>query len=322
LTKNKQILNILSIVVLSAILFVACSKERIQGPIDAGTVDEPEKPQIEIDSLYFVPLDSFYNAKKTNRLEIFKDVWYPYPTTYHGTYITGSTYLLIYPNGDNVTRPVDLYTKEYCTIKDFIFNNYKTICNNKLLLTDEIISINYYKGSTLLEYDNTSEAPITLSIISENENYSNIERLFSFYKENNLWILPEDTINNNIFHISNFVNLIGYLRKTGWFLIGDYAQFNTIEYTNLTFTSSNADLTNVGIYVCFSDINSYTKVEDYTSIPLPVGEPAKILAIGITNENELYYNYKEIVIDNNKTEYNIDMHHTTDQVLTQILDSL
>ena len=53
--KNKQILILLSIVVFSAILFVDCSKARIEGPANAGMVDE-NTSNSNVNKTYFVPL--------------------------------------------------------------------------------------------------------------------------------------------------------------------------------------------------------------------------------------------------------------------------
>jgi len=316
MNKNKQILISLSIVVFSAILFVACSKARIEGPVDAGMVDE-NTSNSNVNKTYFVPLTNYYLTKQPKAEYPCNDASSSYyHKTEHGTqfHCTDTPYF-------QIPAIIELYKIEH-----FIYFNTPTISNNHLLKTNVIFCIKYYVNDSLLPHTE----PTGCFIRTPNSfNTTNTYLLYSFYPDSqseiNNWSKYKSNIliGNDYRFRMKFTNFYdGFSYYPGWLCIADYAQFNTTKYTNLTFTSTDADLTNVGIYVCFSDINSYTKVEDYTSIPLPVGEPAKIMAIGITNENELYYDYKEIVIDENKTEFNIDMHHTTDQILTQILDSL
>jgi len=311
--KNKQILIIISIVVFSAILFVACSKARIEGPIDAGTVPENTS---NINKIYFVPLTNYLLTKQPKAEYPCNDAssFNSYQQTEHGTYIHNTdTLSLLLP------KIIELYKIEH-----FIYYNIPTISNNHLLKTNVIFCIKYYVNDSLLPYT------FGCFIRTPNSfNTTNTYLLYSFYpdlqSEINNWSKYESNIliGNDYRFRMKFTNFYdGFSYYQGWLCIADYAQFNTTEYTNLKFSSTNADLTNVGIYVCFSDINSYTKVEDYTSILLPIGKPAKIMAVGITNKNELYYDYKEIVIDNNKTNYDINMKPTTDEILTQILDSL
>jgi hypothetical protein len=329
MNKNKQILNILSIVVFSAILFVACSKARIEGPIDAGPPagENTTNPLQEQELLYFVPLDSFYLTKQP-KAKISKDLYASagnnWDITDNGTSIHGSSTMFSYPNGNSVEDPIKFKVIELFKIHHFIYYNIQTVSNNILLETNTILNLNFYKDTNILIFNN-----LDIISISFKNNLSDAlgKTLYPFYSNMqngiNNWS-KTTTPNNNKFICSmgDEERFFGRIQTVGWFLIGDYAQFNTTEYTNLTFTSSNADLTNVGIYVCFSGINSYTKVENYTSIPLPVGEHAKIVAVGITNENRLYYDYKEIVIDNNETNYDIKMKFTVDELLTQMLDSL
>ena len=311
--KNKQILNILSIVVFSAILFVACSKARIEGPVDAGTVDETDN-QTGANKLHFVPLTDYYKTKQKKPEYLSINVGYPWNSTSTGLIFAGAM-KAIYENGAEVSNPITGKIIELYNIKNFIYYNITTIVNNKIFNTLAIFKIQIYKDSTellLVDYGNTKR---NINI----RNINNYGIIYKVYYLNNIenWLYT----NYDIEQMTNNTALCN-LHNLGWFMFANPYNFNTTEYKNLTFTSSNADLTNVGIYICFSDINSYTKVEDCTSIPLPVGELAKIMAIGITNKNELYYDYKEIVIDKNKTNYDINMKPTTDELLTQVLDSL
>jgi len=330
LNKNKQILKILSIAVISAILFVACSKARIEGPIDAGSVDETDN-QTGANKLHFVPLTDYYKTKQQKE-EIFNCTEYSsrHFTSHNSSFISGND-ALMHINGEAALYPIKFHVIELYKLKHFIYYNIQTVSNNKLLITNAIYNINFYKDTNLLIVNSNSTAyAIGIASISSITQTPPV-MLYSFTSEMQEGINNWHQFSNNSYEIYDYVyenyhinSYIygGFTKYVGWLCIADYTQFNTTEYTNLTFTSTNADLTNVGIYICFSDINSYTKVDDCTSIPLPVGEYVKVLAVGITKNNELYYNFKKIVIDKNKTNYDINMKPTTDELLTQILDSL
>ena len=332
MNKNKQILKILSIVVFSAILFVACSKARIEGPIDAGTVDETDN-QTGANKLHFVSLTDYYKTKQQKKEEISRNFFSTTPAyeTVYGSRIWTSANFFLNNNGNIVEEPVKCHIIELYKIKQYIFFDIQTVSNNKLLITNSVCNLNCYKDTNLLILNkngymnfgsiNSLGNTHPLNLYGFNPKMQN--KLDSWSKLYNYTEIGYDINLFNFVDIPNGkIGFSGRVGSIGWYLMGDYAQFNTTEYTNLTFTSTNADLTNVGIYICFSDINSYTKVEDCTSILLPVGEYVKVLAVGITKNNELYYNLKKIVIDKNKTNYDINMKPTTDELLTQILDSL
>ena len=317
MNKNKQILNLISIVIFSAILIVACSKARIEGPIDAGSVEEAGNNGDN--KLHFTELNNYFSSKQHIKLETVESLLPSanyHPTSYGLVLLHATT---ANSNGTPSNYPIYMSVLHLENIKDFILHNKKTTFNNQFLEDYFMFNIKLTNSQNELLHLTQYGQPASNYLIQlKHLNLPPIE--YSTYQlnyTNNNW---NNTNFNTQVYSSNLVNI--YLSDTGWFALFNYAQFNTSEFTNINFISNNADLTNVGIYICYSDINSYTKVENLTSIAIPVGENAKILAIGITKEGQLYYNYKEIIIENNTSDYNIEMHQTTDQILTQILDSL
>ena len=240
MNKNKQILNVLSIVVFSAILFVACSKARIEGPIDAGSVDETDN-QTGANKLHFVPLTDYYKTKQQKE-EIFNCTEYSsrHFTSHNSSFISAND-ALMQINGEAALYPIKFHVIELYKLKHFIYYNIQTVSNNKLLITNAIYNINFYKDTNLLIVNSNSTAyAIGIASISSITQTPPV-MLYSFTSEMQEGINNWHQFSNNSYEIYDYVyenyhinSYIygGFTKYVGWLCIADYTQFNTTEYTN------------------------------------------------------------------------------------------
>jgi len=309
MAKNIKILTGIT-VLLIAILF-SCSKARIEKPVEE-IINNNQNEITEL--LKFVPLDNYFSSK-AKEAEIF-NFTFPYtPTQYYprtteGTIIASTKVLFTTLSDDTIDYPYIISINEFYKLKDVIYTNRQLVYNNKLLSLFGMYNIRFSKNGS----------PLKLKT----------GKTYSFYSQYHTTEIASDSLpifigndwsmSNNEF-IGDSTYFYGYLNITGWLLFGKETNFNASNYTTLNFTSNKYDLTNVGIYIVFSDKNTFTRVQNQESINLPVGEQAKLVAFGITEKGKLYSYSKEIIIGE-ETSYSIDLTTTNDAFLTSMLDSL
>jgi len=307
--KQNKILT--GITVLLITILFSCSKARIEKPT-APDINSNTDESIEL--IKFVPLDSFFSAK-LRKPEIF-NYTFPYnssqyyPKTTMGTVIASTKYIFTSFSGDTIDYPYIISVNEFYKIKDIIYTKHQPVYDDKLMSLFGIFTISFSKDN------------FPLKIISrygfraDNHTTEIATDSLPIYKlSNEEWILSNNTF------IGDSTAFYGQLNITGWLLFGRESNFNTTNYTKIKFTSNKYDLTNIGIYIVFSTKNTFTRVENQESINLPVGEQAKLVAFGITEEGQLYSFNKDIIIGE-QTSYEIDLSITNDTSLSLILDSL
>jgi hypothetical protein len=296
MNKTKEILTGIT-VLLIAILF-SCSKARIEKPEIIPSV-----------KIKFVPLTNYFANKRKSK-EIFTIIEQTSPpfglTTDYLDMKIASCYFLDPINNLKVEYPYILELTQLIKKKDLIYYNIQPTENNFLINYKAVIKFDFIKDNRLLYLKNFFIASC-------------------FYKpENYPYTLSDDylgTMNNNIINWEYQASSSNYINHLSWTLYGRLAEFQTTNYTKLNFISNKYDLTNVGIYIVFSDKNTFTRVQNQESINLPVGEQAKLVAFGITEKGKLYSYSKEIIIGE-ETSYSIDLTTTNDAFLTSMLDSL
>jgi hypothetical protein len=290
------------------ILSISCSKQRIEKPITPNPITS--EPQL----FKFIPLDNYFITKQNIPSENIKsfDGGTINSSSFGTMFISAHT--VAFPDSVNLIYPDDYPITcnllELYRIKNFIYYNTQPISNNKLLSPLVIFNIHLFKNDKELIISKLEPGIELRKDIGEENVYYNV---FLNYPTSNNWI------SSNFYHTNDGSNTT--FIKTGWALIGNPLEFPTTNYTKLKFTSDKYDLTNVGIYVVFSDKNTFTRVENLESIDLPVGEQAKLVAFGITNEGQLY-SYSKIITIGEQTSYDINLFKTTEQNLTILLDSL
>ena len=288
------------------ILSISCSKARIEKFEDNIITTTDNK-------IRFIPLNNYFKAKQKKPELLKSNLKYPFDETSKGTIFIWAN-KLSFPNGTIFNYNTDTFVNcsllELYKIKDFIFYDKQAVKDNKLLNTVVIFNFYLYKNNQELKIVSPEPGIELRNIVSEQNVIYNV-------------MLYDNLLNNwydsGNFHENN--NGDTFFKKEGWACIANYAEFQTTSYTKLNFTSNKYDLTNVGIYVVFSNKNTFTRVQNLESIDLPIGEQAKLVAFGITNENQLYSYSKEIIIGE-ETTYSIDLTTTNDAFLTLMLDSL
>ena len=310
--KNK--INISVLLITLVVTIFSCSKARIEKPID-DIVKTPTSEDGDTELIKFIPLDDYFN-EKINKAELFNFTFSLnntplYPTTSANTIFANTKNSFENSTtGNAVDYPYLISINNFFSIKDFIFTNLEPMYNNNLLSIGGLFYITISKDNMLLSI--TDGAHCTLSFT----NYSNFSNDTIFlYKENNGWVKTNDKF------VHDYDNIDGQLSILGRILVAKATNFTTSNYTKLQYTSSKYDLTNVGIYVVFSDKNSFTRVQNLESIDLPVGEQAKLVAFGITNQGQLYSYFNDITIVE-QGEYEIFLAPISDANLTNLLDQL
>ena len=123
---------------------------------------------------------------------------------------------------------------------------------------------------------------------------------------------------NPVFTATSY-GYFNYIAKLGWINCGINA--GSSSTSNLTFSSTVDDLTNVAIFVYVSGKKTVMQVSSLTSGQIPNGSNIKIVAIGLNAAGQLFSFNQNLTITAN-TPIDVTMAATTDASLTSLLNSL
>lgn len=286
------------------LLFINCSKKRISTPplnsysSPNSYLDSKQQPEQEftIDSSGSGPIIGNQGTK----------IW------------TGKQCLML-PTGDSVIWPFKIKLVELYTPKDMIYYRMPTVAGGNILETDGEIRLRAFKGATELvikpggcgvQIEMPNAAP---------KSYMRVHYGFSTSDwTDNPASLGVISSLNPVFSATSY-GYLALIAKLGWINCGINA--GSPSSSNLTFSSTVDDLTNVAIFVYVSGKKTVMQVSSLASGQIPNGSNIKIIAIGVDGSGQLFHYNQNLTLTSN-TNIDVTMTSISDASLTSLLNSL
>ena len=302
--KNSNVSKTLAIVTIFFTIILSCSKERISSP-PLNSYNSP---------------NSYLDSKQQAEQEFTIDSSGSGPIIGNqGTKIWTGKQCLMLPSGDSVVWPFKIKLVELYTPKDMIYYRMPTVAGGNILETDGEIRLRAFKGTTELvikpgacgvQIEMPNAAP---------KSYMRVHYGFSTSDwTDNPATLGITSSLNPVFTATSY-GYFNYIAKLGWINCGINA--GSSSTSNLTFSSTVDDLTNVAIFVYVSGKKTVMQVSSLTSGQIPNGSNIKIVAIGLNAAGQLFSFNQNLTITAN-TPIDVTMAATTDASLTSLLNSL
>lgn len=297
----KTIIFFFSIIIVSSVFFVQCSKERIE-----------EKEQIN----EYEPINNYFDTKKQAEQEFVIDTNGQGPIIGNqGTKIWANKTDLMFPNGDSVYFPYTVKLIELYKPKDMIYYQMPTVVSGNLLTTGGEVRIRAFKnGQELLLRPNKTW-------LVEMPNANPLSGMTIHYGVENAGIINWVENPNENFTVTPY-GYVGLISRLGWIGCGKLALAVGTNYTHYSFSSSTDNLQNVAIFMYYHNLKSLMQVYNLTSGNAPIGDTVKIVMMGINSSQQLYYFYQKIPVSSSNNHLNVSLSPITDASMTAILDSL
>lgn len=301
----KRSTKLLAILALLTIALTNCSKDRIQPPLNT-----------------YGSLNQFYNTYKQPEQEYIINAGGNCPLiAQQGLKLCADINDLAMPNGDSVQYPYSIKIIELYTPRDMILYNMPTVAGGDLLTTGGEIRVRAFKGTDELHL----RAGRAYLAQVPAQNPTPAMDIFAGY-DNGTFIDWNDSITTSsggpmsiTIDTSNaYYNMV--LPFTGW-INCDYFYSYTGQKTQISFTSTTDDLTNVAKFLYFPTINSVMQVYGNTSGDVPVGVPVKVLCFAADGSGNMYYYYNPVNISSGQSE-NVVMGQTTEAALLSLMAGL
>jgi len=297
----KTKIQILLTLGLSFLLFIQCSKERIE-----------EKQQIN----EYEPINNYFDTKKQQEQEFVIDTNVQGPIIGNqGTKIWVIKSNLMYPNGDSVYFPFTVKLLELYTPKDMIYYQMPTVASGALLTTGGEVRIRAFKNGQELMLRPTKTWAV------EMPNAAPLSGMKIHYGVENSGIVNWVQNQNEDFSVTSY-GYLGLISRLGWIGCGKQAVASGTNFTNYTFSSTTDNLQNVATFMYFPNLKSLMQVYNQTSGNAPVDDTVKIVMMGINNQQQLYYYYQKTTVSAANNHLNITLLPISDADMTALLDSL
>jgi hypothetical protein len=287
----------LSVIVILAV-GIHCSKERIEPKDNLNNYD---------------PINSYFDTKKQQEQEFVVDTNGQGPIIgQQGTKIWPIKTNLMYPNGDSVYFPFIVKLIELYTPKDIIYYQLSNVATNVPLTTAGIIRIRAFKNGQELLLRPAATWPIEMP---SQQKYANMKIYYGNDQSGIINWVPNPAGN---FDTTTY-GYLGLIAKLGWVSNSKPATQNPTNIS-VSFTSTTDNLQNVATYIYMPDLKSLIKVYNQSTNIFPAGEKAKIILIGM-RQQQLYHYYWQGIINQN-VSFPVTMAAISDANLTAILDTL
>jgi hypothetical protein len=285
--KNKNhLLVVITTIAFTFTLISACKKDRI--------------PQDDYQSL-----DSFYDDNKEEEQEFIIDSAGTncFITAKKGTRICVPRESLQFSNGTDITYPFTLKVVELYSIKDMILWKIPATAGTSILETSAAVRVRAFKnGTEVFLKPGTSYLLETASFASTNSG------MLSYYGfdngGNNDWtntlsnILPGfvDTI-SAVIATPTFYSLT--VANTGWISCARLHSSPNAT-TTLSLTASGTNTQNIHVYISFTSFKGLTKVNNFSSIPIPLATQVTLVAIGKKSNGDFVINQQSFALTANQ----------------------
>ncbi len=233
-----------------------------------------------------------------------------------GTVLSGNASLFMIPGNpsQNVGYPFTLKLIENYPIKDFILSQLPSVGAGKILQSQAEISIQAYKGSTLLVLRPGKKYPMVLdsniTFIAGNNVYygfpntvssRNITDWTSNVTSLDPTIKQPDTL-SKVYLFSKYCEM--FIARMGYVSCAQSYTYPNAG-TTITFTppSNSTNGQNIDIYLVFKGIHSMMQVYNLTSLAVPTGTTLTYVAISTDSNsgNSLVYDSQTITVTSGQT---------------------
>ena len=291
-------------IIVSTIIIVACSRQRIQQP----TTNSYNSPT------------SYLDSKKQNEQEFEIDSAGSGPIIGNqGTKIWTGKQCLMFPNGDSVTWPFKIKLVELYTPKDMIYYQMPTVASGNILETDGEIRLRAFKNNTeLVLKPGGCYAQIEMPNAAP-KNYMRVHYGFGANDwTDNPAALGITSSLNPVFSPTTY-GYLAQIARLGWINCGFNA--SSLSSSSLTFSSSVDDLTNVAIFIYIPAKKTVMQVSNLISGQIPNGSSVKVIALGLDSGGQLF-SFNQTLTVNSNTSISVTLSATTDAAFTALLNSL
>lgn len=307
----------LSIAILSVVLLaIACSKDR---SILREGETTPIEQKVDFLAVNNSTFDKLGTQPQVKTIKSDNDL--PFVGK-QGTQVWLYTRDLKTLNGGSITYPFDIEILELFTPKDMILHQMPTVSDGKLLTTAGQVRIRAYKDGKELQLNTINSTQITVPANGRPDGFMG---LFYGLEDKGEFIdwYPADTSVREPNQVSFFSDKEKYTifpSRIGWINCDKFYEFTEAK-TAITFSSENPPVNYLLIFLYFPDLKSVMQVNKGVSGMVPVGRNVKIIAIGITKEEEYYAAYQELTVQD-KQKIEIKVSPTTKKALIEYLDTL
>lgn len=294
------------LVLVATVLFSSCSRDRIER--DLNTYESP---------------NAYLDSKKQDEQVFVIDTAGEGPIIGNqGTTIWGSIDCLQLPGGAGVDYPFIVKLVELYTPKDMIYYRMPTVAAGMPLETAGEIRLRAEKDGQELVLSQPCAFKVSMPNASPALNYMNV------YYGNENGDVVDWTTDLGVWGITQTQNpvfdtdTIGYtafIEKLGW--INADRSVSTSGTYNITFDSEEDDLTNVIFFAYLPDTKTVLQSNEGVISGIPAGASAKIVAIAVNANGNLFHFNQELTVNGNSTVMVI-MTEISDPELTTLLDSL
>jgi hypothetical protein len=227
-----------------------------------------------------------------------------------GTVLSGNASLFMFPGNpaQNVGYPFTLKLIEVYPIKDFILSNLPSVGAGLILQSQGEISIQAYKGSTLLVLRPGKKYPMVLdSNIAFNSGNSVYYGFPNTVSSRNItdWTSNVNSLNpainpdtlSKVWLFSKYCEMT--IARMGWVSCAQSYAYPS-PTTKITFTapSNSTNGQNIDVFLVFKNIHSMMQVYNLTSQAIPTGTNLTVVAIATDSNsgNSLVYYSQNITV--------------------------
>ena len=294
-------IKILSVFVVLTLIItaVSCKKDRIE---------TPEEEQLN----EYNPVNNYLDSKKQQEQEfVITGPSNDTITGNQGTKILGSKNCLRDASGDTVDYPFSIFLVELYTPKDMIYWQMPTVATGNILESDGEIRIRATENGQEL----TLAAACPYTILMPNAAPNSSMTVFTGADNGSFvnWTNTTTPFTIIPYGYSTPINAFGWINAD--------IQVGSGSGHTLSFTSTVDNLTNVGIFISFSNIDGVMQVYNQTSGLIPNGSVVKIVMMAQDASGQLF-SYTESRTVNSSGVINVSLSPITDAALTSYLDNL
>lgn len=301
---QKPLLIVLGLVALVA--FTQCSKQRIA----QNSFSEP---------------DQFMYDNRPEEQEFVIDGTGQGPITGNqGTRLWLDSSIFMFPNGNDVSYPITIKLIEVYLPKDMELYNLPTVAQGNMLVTDGEVRVRAFKdGEELVLKPNKtyfaqmpSDNPVPEMSLFFGEQVGDILD----------WHDNSSAVSTNpapeyiaVDSTGNYYDLA--VPVMGWINCDYFYALDPNATTTVSYQSDDDDLTNVVVFLYFTDIHSVMRVYNQESGTVPLGASVKSLCFAMNSAGNLAYHYEEFAISANYT-VEVTMTEIAEADLIALMDGL
>jgi hypothetical protein len=320
----KNLNRILSILFLATLLItVSCTKDRIN---DEEKKDDTKKT----DTITMGSTDAFY---KNNTLEEQSFVI----DSVHGDTVFGKdgtkifhiskTLFMYRDNFQDITYPFTLKLIEAYSIGNMILAQLPNVAQNNILKSGGEIKVTAYKDNREL----TLKEGRFLNIIMPAKNKDPNMKVFYGFTKGTTKDWNDNVTNTSDYLFGNDSSNYVFPNINYWFGIVKLGWLNCDRFYNyaktaisITAEPSYVGVKNIDLYVIFTNIHAYIKLNSFDPVDLPLGEPITFLAIASDNSvsNPTYYYFKQDYTITSGLQIHITLTSTTEAGIVELLKTL